>query len=176
VVRGTANADRIRWTLSHRYIEGVIDRATHRTVLMRRLAPNLQAGVEINEQAGEIGPLLNWRAVSETRSRPAVILGTSSDRIGTPSGQSYYVTASKSLHHAIGVPVAPYVGLSYSEYEHRWLVPWGWNVSFGGNWSGMFIHDGVNSHLSASYGWDRFSLTLLSAFRRHFGINVSVAF
>ena len=157
-------------------MEGVIDRATHRTILMRRVTPSLQAGLEINEGAGEVNPVANWRAVSETAKRPAVIFGTSSDRIGTPHGQSYYVTLSKSLQSSLGVPLAPYAGLSYSEYDDRFLVPYGLHASLGPNWSAMYLHDGANAHYAATYAWGRYSVTLLSVFRRNFGINVSAAF
>jgi hypothetical protein len=157
-------------------VEGVIDRAAHRTILMRRVTPSLQAGLEINEGVGEVNPVANWRAVTETRSRPAVILGTSSDRIGTPSGQSYYVTLSKNLAPHTGLPVAPYVGLSYSGYEDRFLVPWGLHASLGPHWSAMALHDGVHGHLAATYGWKQYSVTFLSIFRRHFGINLSTSF
>jgi hypothetical protein len=39
---------------------------------------------------------MNWLAVPETTKTPALIVGTSSDRIGTPGGQSFYATASKT--------------------------------------------------------------------------------
>src|SRR6188472_186268 len=100
-VRGTAN-DNAKWELSHRYLSGQIPRATHRTIFMRQLLPNLKAGIEWNAQADEVGIVANWRAVAETTTRPAIMFGTSSDRIGTPEGQSYFVTVSESLHHLAG--------------------------------------------------------------------------
>lgn len=154
----------------------MIERATHRTILMRRVSPRLQMGLEINESAGEVNPVGNYRAVSETLTRPAVIFGTSSDRIGTPSGQSYYVTVSKSLHHTTGLPIAPYVGLSYSEYEDRFLVPYGLNVALGNQWSAMYLHDGAHGHYAATYAWKHYSVTALWVFRKNLGINLSTAF
>ena len=47
-------------------------------------------------------PVSNLRA----EDRPAVILGTSTDRIGTPSGRAIYATASKDLEHLTGLPIA----------------------------------------------------------------------
>ena len=38
------------------------------------------------------------------------MFGTSSDRIGTPEGQAYYVTLSKDLSTVKDWPIAPYVG------------------------------------------------------------------
>ena len=49
-------------------------------------------------------PLLTLIPVTETRNRPAVIFGISSDRIGTPEGTSVYLTASKDLEHWTGLP------------------------------------------------------------------------
>src|SRR5687767_6354191 len=106
-VRGTAFDD-AKWEVSHRYLTGQIERATHRTVLMHQLRPALKLGVEWNPRADEVGFVANWRALAETARRPAVIFGTSSDRIGTPGGQSYYVTVSKSLHETTRLPIAPY--------------------------------------------------------------------
>ena len=82
------------WTFSLRAIANQIDRAMLRTTLTYTFLPGLSAGLEYNPVAGKISPLANWLAISETANRPALILGTSSDRIGTPSGQSFYATFS----------------------------------------------------------------------------------
>lgn len=174
-VRGTAHDD-ARWELSHRFLTGQIPRATHRTIVMRQLHPDLKVGVEWNVRADEVGVVANWRALSETRQRPAVIFGTSSDRIGTPEGQAYFVTISKNLHHALGLPIAPYVGASYSEYEDRVIHPFGLSVTLGQNWSGMISNDGVHTHLSATYGWRRYVVTLLAVRIEDLGITVGMRF
>jgi hypothetical protein len=170
-VRGTAFDD-AKWELSHRYVSGVIDRATHRSVLMYRLHSSLKLGVEVNPLAEEVGLVANWRALSETTTRPAVIFGTSSDRIGTPSGQSYFVTVSKRL----SLPVAPYAGVSYSGYEQRFLYPFGVNVEIRPGWSAMLMNDGVHTHLSTTFAGTRFSATLLAIERRHLGVTIGTTF
>lgn len=174
-VRGTA-FDGAKWEVSHRYLTGQIARATHRTVVMRQLRPDLKIGVEWNPRAEELGVVANWRALAETQRRPAVIFGTSSDRIGTPEGQSYYVTLSKSLHEETRLPIAPYVSASYSGYENRVLFPFGLNVALGEKWSAMFINDGVRSHVSATYAWNRYALTVLAVERRDPGITIGMRF
>ena len=101
--------------------------------LTYRFHPKLTAGVEFNpraEASHRVNPLVNWVALTETHRRPALIIGTSSDRIGTPSGQSFYATLSKSLRDETGLPIAPYAGVSYGTYEHRWLPLAGLNVGF----------------------------------------------
>jgi hypothetical protein len=114
----------------------------------------------------------NWRALAETERRPALIFGTSSDRIGTPSGQAYYATISKSISSFL----APYVGLSWSGYEERFVVPFGLNVALPKGWSAMLIHDGVHTHLSATYARRNLSVTLLAVERQHVGVTIGTAF
>ena len=149
----------------------MIDRATHRTVLMYRITRDVKAGLEWNAKADELGLVANWRALGETKTRPAVIFGTSSDRIGTPSGQSYYVTLSKGFGR-----IAPYAGASYSGYEERVIFPFGVNVHLGGPLSAMLINDGVNTHLSATYGHRNLSLTLLLVEREKLGLTLGMTF
>jgi hypothetical protein len=149
----------------------VIDRATHRTVLTYRIARDLKAGVEWNAKAGELGVVANWRAVGETATRPAVVFGTSSDRIGTPSGQAWFVTVSKGFHR-----VAPYAGASYSGYEQRVIFPFGVNVVLTQNISAMLMNDGVHTHLSATYAHRNAAVTLLLVERKNVGVTVGLTF
>ena len=143
---------------------------------MHQFLPNLKAGIEWNPGADEVGIVANWRALSETSTRPAIIFGTSSDRIGTPEGQSYYVTVSKSLHDELRVPVAPYLSASYSTYENRVIYPFGINIGLGPRWSAMLINDGVHTHLSATFAWNRFALTALAVQRKDLGITLGARF
>lgn len=174
-IRGTAD-DEARWEVSHRYLTGQIPRATHRTIVMRQLHPDFKLGIEWNIRADEVGVVANWRALSETMRRPAVIFGTSSDRIGTPEGQAYFVTVSKSLHHSLGIPVAPYVGASYSEHEDRVLYPFGLNAALGTNWSAMISNDGVHTHLSTTYAWRHFAVTVLAVRLEDLGVTIGTRF
>ena len=100
-----------------RVLSNQIDRATWRNTLAYRLFPRLTVGVEYNPLDGDVGPLVNFVAVTETEKRPALILGTSSDRIGTPEGRSFYATFSKDLTESTGLPIAPYVGYSYGQFD-----------------------------------------------------------
>ena len=149
----------------------MIDRATHRTVLTYRIARDLKAGVEWNAKAGELGVVANWRAVSETATRPAVVFGTSSDRIGTPSGQAWFVTVSKGFHR-----VAPYAGASWSGYEQRVIYPFGVNVALTQNISAMLMNDGVHTHLSATYAHRKAAVTVLLVERKNVGVTIGLTF
>ena len=143
---------------------------------MYRLHPTLKVGVEANEAVGEAGLVANWLALPETARRPALMFGTSSDRIGTAHGQAYYATVSKSLHDPLRLPVAPYAGVSYSEYEERMLYPWGVSVLLPKGWSAMVMNDGVHTHLSGTYGWRGWSFTLLAVERRNAGVTIGTTF
>ncbi len=177
---GAANTDSERWTFGMRYIPGVIPRANLRTTLTYRLHPRLTAGIEINPRAdvigGRVGPLFNWLALTETEKRPALVIGTSSDRIGTPTGQSFYATLSKNLQRESGLPVAPYVGLAYSTYEERWLPLAGLNLRFSRHLTSTISFDGVRVHPLLSYTQGRHVFSFVLAFANRPGVSYSLTF
>ena len=123
-----------------------VDRARLRTTLVYRFTDSIQAGVEYNTIADDVGLLANWRAIEETQARPALILGTSSDRIGTTHGRSYYGTLSKDLEHLTRLPVAPYAGLAFGEQDDEWLGIGGLVVRWGEHWTTTSLFDGRNLH------------------------------
>jgi len=175
VVRGATQITPYRWTFAARVLSNQpVDRARWRNTLMYRASPDLQIGVEYNPLSpqGNVGPLLNWRALRETKEGPAVIFGTSSDRIGTPRGQAYYMTVSKSL----GQGVSLYAGMSYSSFQNQILYPCGMNIDFGEKWSALFSFDGVNFHPMATYRWDRYTATFILVGSKNPGVTFSVGF
>lgn len=110
------------------------------------MLPNLRVGLEANPRDDDYGPLVNWRVLDETERRPAVVLGTSSDRIGTPSGRAVYATASKDLERWTGLPIAPYVGVSYSGFDHGFDPIGGLVVRYPEAFSSTHFYDGDNVH------------------------------
>jgi hypothetical protein len=179
-VSGAENASEDKWTFGMRVIPGAAPRASVRNTLTYRLLPRLTAGVEVNPRAddagGRVSPLLNWLALPETERRPALILGTSSDRIGTPSGQSFYATFSKNLKGETGLPIAPYAGVAYGTYEHRWLPLAGLNVYFTRNFSSLVIYDGVRVHPLLNYTHGRHNFSFVLAFTNKPGFSYSISF
>src|SRR5262245_15734053 len=136
-----------RWILGLRWIPNIdVDRAELRTTLAYRFTPDLQAGLEYNPLADDLGPIANWRVWTETVARPALILGTSSDRIGTEEGRSYYATLSKSIEPQTKLPLAPYAGIAFGEAEDEWEVIGGLVVSWDAQWNSYHIWDGENFH------------------------------
>lgn len=144
--------------------------------LTRNIFENLSAGVEWNPYAEQVSPLANWRMVSETDTGPAVMIGTSSDRIGTPSGQSFYVTVSKDVSAWLGAPIAPYVGVAYGTYEDRARVIGGVNVRVTGAVSSLILFDGVKVHPTVSWSRDHHTISFVLAHATDPGISYSVGF
>lgn len=147
-----------------------------RSTLTFRVVPRVALGLEYNPLEDEVRPLANVVALSEGASRPAVIFGTSSDRIGTPDGQAYFVTVSKDLASVNGWPLAPYAGAAYGTFDDelraigglRWRLPRGFTL--GG------IHDGVRAHLFGEYQLRRHAFTLLWVDTDDVGVAYSVGF
>jgi hypothetical protein len=160
--------------LSLRYVDTEIDRPRWRATANRQLLPTLQVGVEWNVAAEEIDPLATWFLWTETEHRPALFLGTSSDRIGSPKGeQAYYLTGAKYL---APIRTSPYVSLNYSEWSDGWNVPFGANVELGGGFSARPMYDGQRTHLLGMYAAERFSVTAIWAWLERAGVAVSCGF
>lgn len=168
--------NKFKWTYGVRLIANQIDRAKWRNTFTYRFHPRLTAGVEYNPLARKVSPLANLVAITETHSRPALILGTSSDRIGTPSGQSFYATLSKSLRHHVGLPLAPYVGVAYGTFEDRARVIGGLNISFSKRLSSTLLFDGVRIHPLVNYTHGRHQFGMIFERGRNPGISYSVSF
>jgi hypothetical protein len=159
-----------------RVVSNVIERARWRNTLTYRFHPRLTAGVEYNPLADKVSPLANFVALTETHRRPALILGTSSDRIGTPSGQSFYATLSKNLKHPTGLPVAPYVGVAYGTFEDRLRVIGGLNITLDERWSSTILFDGVRVHPLVNYTRGRHQFGVIFERGRNPGFSYSVSF
>ena len=173
---GAGHDIKYRWTLGVRLLSNQIPRAAVRTTLTYKFHPRIQAGIEYNPRASEVKPLANILLITEKARRPALMIGTSTDRIGTPSGQSFYATLSKNLHKATGLPIAPYVGVTYGTYDHRWRPIGGFNVALGRKFSLLTTYNGVNIHPLLSFTHERLSLSLIMVKGRDPGMSYSVQF
>lgn len=122
----------------------------------------------------EVGPLANVFLFTETDARPALFLGTSSDRIGSPEGtQSYYLTASKLLP---AVPVSAYASLNYSEWDEGVNYPFGAEWFIWGGFSARYMYDGQRSHLMGSWFGPHIGVSLIAVWMDTFGIAVAGGF
>lgn len=165
-----------KWTYGVRFIPDIINRARWRNTLTYQVNSRLSVGIEYNPLAGKISPLANFVAVTETEKRPALIFGTSSDRIGTPSGQSFYATLSKSLERETGLPIAPYFGVAYGTYESRFRPIGGLNVYFPKGFSSTILFDGVKVHPLVNYNYGRHQFGFMLAQGKKAGFSYSVSF
>ena len=173
---GTANENQKKWTFGVRYVTNQIDRARWRNTLTYQIHPRLSLGIEYNPLAQKVSPLANFVALTETKNRPAIILGTSSDRIGTPIGQSFYVTLSKNLKRETGLPIAPYFGVAYGTYENKLRPIGGLNVNFGKGFSSTILYDGVKIHPTFNYTFKQHQFGVIFAQGKNFGANYSISF
>ena len=171
-----AGEDKFKWTYGVRVIANQIDRAKWRNTLTYRFHPRFTAGIEYNPLAKKVSPIANLVAVTETHTRPALILGTSSDRIGTPSGQSFYATFSKSLKDRTGLPLAPYVGVAYGTFENRARIIGGLNLSVNDHWSSTILFDGVRVHPLINYTNGRHQFGVMFERGRNPGASYSISF
>ncbi|MCW5961520.1 MAG: hypothetical protein KIS76_15255 [Pyrinomonadaceae bacterium] len=165
-----------KWTYGTRFIPDIINRAKWRNTLTYQVNSRLSVGIEYNPLAGKLSPLANFVAVTETEKRPALILGTSSDRIGTPSGQSFYATFSKNLKRETGLPIAPYVGLTYGTYENRVRPIGGLNIYLTKGFSTTILFDGVKVHPLLNYSNGRHQFGFMLAQGKKAGFSYSVSF
>ncbi len=151
-----------------------LERPRWRATAAHRVLPTLQLGFEWNPVAGELAPNATWFLLTETERRPALFLGTSSDRIGSPSGtQSYYATVARYLP---ALRTSPYVSLNFSEWDERWNVPFGASVELGGGAVVRPMYDGERTHLAASLTVGHASFTLLWVWLERAGVAVAFGF
>jgi len=132
--------------------------------------------LEYNLAASEIDPTANWTLSPETDRAPLLSLGTSSDRIFTKKGeQSYYVTFAKGI---VGLPLAPYVSISYSEADRGLAFPFGVNIGLTRELDLMPMYDGRRTHLLLTYKQPGHNLTLMAVDLKKpkFGISVGWGF
>ncbi len=134
----------------------------------------VQLGVEVNPEVDEVNPLLSVFLLFETAGRPAVFLGTSSDRIGSPEGtQAYYATASKRFGES---RFSAYASLNYSEWDDGFNLPFGFEVDLGRGFSVRPMWDGAQPHLDAQLLSRALGVSLLAVDLEYPGISFAMGF
>jgi hypothetical protein len=134
----------------------------------------LQVGIEFNPKAEEVGPLLTLFAFTETKTRPALFFGTSSDRIGSPSGeQSYFATVSKYIPR---LRSSFYGSLNYSQWDEEFNTPLGVGTELGRGFSIRPMYDGDRGHLMLNYHTAQYGVSLIYVWLETMGVSVSAGF
>ena len=173
---GAGNTSEQKWTFGLRVLPEQIPRARVRLTLTYKFHPRLSAGVEYNPLADEVSVIGNLLVLTETKRRPALMFGTSTDRIGTPSGQAFYFTFSKNLERETKLPIAPYVGAAFGTYEHRLRPVGGVNITLPRGFSSLITYNGVHVHPIISYARDRHVFSLVLVRGRQPGASYSITF
>lgn len=151
-----------------------LDRPQWRFTANYRVHHRLQVGVELNPRAKEAGPLVTCFLFTETETRPALFLGTSSDRIGSPSGeQSYFATISK---YVPWFRTSFYASLNYSEWDDRLNVPFGVGIELGRGFSFRPMYDGDRGHVMLNYFATRCGVSLMLVWFETMGVSFSFGF
>lgn len=158
------------WTASARYVDTNVDRARWRLTASYRVFDIAQIGVEYNPVASEVAPIATVFVLTETDTRPAVFLGTSTDRIGSPEGtQQYYATASKL---ATFMPVSAYATITYSEWDEGINFPFGAELYVPGGFSIRGMYDGNQPHAMVNWFGDRFGASVMAVWLDTFGVAI----
>ena len=151
-----------------------MDRPQWRFTANYSLHQRLQVGVEVNPKAKEAGPLVTLFLLTETRTRPALFLGTSSDRIGSPAGeQSYFATISKYIPR---LRTSFYGSLNYSEWDGKFNIPFGAGVELGKGFSLRPMYDGDRGHVMLNYFTTHYGVSLMYVWLETPGISFSLGF
>jgi len=175
-VSGAGIDSQHRWTLGVRLLTNQVPRAAVRTTLTYRFHSRLQMGIEYNPRVGEFAPLANLLVLTESKRRPAVMLGTSTDRIGTPSGQAFFATVSKNLRRETGLPLSPYVGASFGTFDHRLRPIGGLTMFLNKRFSILATYNGVNVHPLLNFTHGQHTLSLIMVKGRDPGMSYSITF
>ncbi len=113
---------------------------------------NLSLGLDYRPKTDDAGFLATWRALPETKTRPALIFGTSTDDFDDITSQSVYGTVSKNLGEWQDIAFSPYVGATYI-FELGELRPVGGVNLRRGRFSSLFMYSGKDPHMSLSWTW-----------------------
>ena len=112
--------------------------------------------------------------LTETETLPALFLGTSSDRIGSPSGQqSYFATMSKYVPH---LRMSFYGSLNYSEWDKKFNFPVGMGLELGKGFSVRPMYDGDRGHVMLNYFAEQYGVSLMYVWFETMGVSFSVGF
>lgn len=153
---------------SARYVDTDVDRARWRFTANYRVVKRLLIGIEFNAVLGEVNPLATLFILTETDKVPALFLGTSSDRIGSPEGTTaYYATVSKYLEKT---RTSAYASLNYSEWDDGFNVPFGVSQAIGKDFGARYMYDGAESHALLDYYRGNVGISLMYVWLEDFGV------
>lgn len=190
-----ANGLPTRWNIAYRYIN--IDKdisARHRLTVDYAVNPRLSLGLERSGSDSSLLPVRtdggwNWLRTSdgdapvlprgswfitpEGPNYPSLVLGFTSDRLSTPKGQAFFLTAAKWIP---GTVFTAFVSVKTNSYNGRTVMPFGVNTRLSPEWTLQTINDGDYTHVLLSHVFDWGSGSVILARSRYLGFGVSFGF
>jgi len=121
----------------------------------------LKVGVNYRPFTNDVSVIANWRVLSEAGQwRPSLILGTSNDDFDELRSQAYFGTLSKHLLKVGEIDISAYGGAVYIDKLEEFRGVGG--IHFRKDaWSGGFMHNGVEEHISISRDFGNHTVTFL---------------
>jgi YHS domain-containing protein len=184
-----------RWTLSYRYVnERNWVAARHRVSLDYALSPRLAVGIEragsdnashkartngllntlrFSDGDTALMPRASWFITGDGRNHPSLVLGMASDRLSTPHGQAFFLTAAKSIPNS---PLTPFISVKNNTWNGRTVFPFGANLRLAPGYTFQAIHDGDHTHLLLTKLGKNSTYSLLLAQSKYVGFAWSVGF
>src|SRR5260370_31223895 len=165
-----------------RYIPTTSSESRLRAFMITSVTPKFAVGFQFDprrmfhEKRGRVNVIIDWLAVSESGSRPAIIIGTGADRLSTPTAQTFHLMINKTLIPLGRVSTSCHVGLSWSKRDGRILGIAGMNFGFSQHLSSRMIFDGIHFHavVTAKFAHQSFSILLIRS--GQLGASYSVTF
>ncbi len=131
-----------------------VDRAELRWTAAWRATQRLSLALEYNPGADELLPNFNFALAlpGEYLAGVGLMAGTSSDRIGTPDGRSWFTAASITPPEDFPLPLTGYFGAAYGTYADDLRAIGGITWWFNDHTSASVQHDGEQIHWLVSRG------------------------
>lgn len=185
-----------QWMASYRYIAIDDVKARHRFTLDYAVTPRLTIGLErsgsdtnpnpvpkFTDRPGDylrfsdgdalVLPRFSWFITPEGEDHPSLLVGSASDRLSTPTGQAFFLTASKHIPNS---PVTPFVSIKTNTTDGRTVFPFGVNYALPNNFVIQAINDGDYTHFLFTKMMDRAAFSLLLARSQYIGFSVTYGF
>ena len=185
-----------QWMASYRFVAIDDVKARHRFTLDYAVTPRLTIGLErsgsdtnpnpvpaFQDNPGDylrysdgdalVLPRFSWFISPEGQNHPSLLLGSASDRLSTPTGQAFFLTASK---HIPNTPITPFISIKSNTTDGRTVFPYGINYALPNNYIIQAINDGDYTHLLFTKMMDRAAFSLLLARSQYFGFSVTYGF
>lgn len=184
-----------KWTINMRYvaINSPVS-ARYRFSIDHAVLPNLTLGLEraggdISSSVGNkqglfnylrrsdgnapVMPRFSWFITPETKTTPSLVIGSVADRLSTPKGQAFFLTASKMI---TGAHLTPFVSVKTNSYEGKTVYPFGVNWAARNDLTLQAVNDGDYSHFLLTQVNGQTAYSLLLARGKYLGFSVSFGF